>query len=919
MNWKGLLRFWVAALVPLAAAAQPGAFDPSFSASFAAGEELKAIHTRADGSTYGLLARALPKVGVQAITEYSVVRWRADGSRDPGVAAIPFLRSTNYSIATLLVTDDGLIYVPTVCVRPGTPLPEGGLPPSLVRLRTDGTLDLEYQPSPRFLGMPVLFPSARQGHVWVHGRLLSGEARSLLLLDATGSPTGIEYHAPGGAWWDINALHESADGSLLLGGKIHLPQWAPRAGVLRLRADGTPDPGFTPGPFLVKGSTTLFIWDTAIDAAGRLLVCGLFEQVGSHPARRLVRLESNGRVDPTFVPPEFNDDVTTVHALPGGSVLVSGRFTRVAGHFTPGVARLQPNGEFDPTFAADLSPYHSLAVSPDGTVYAGVHGPPRDQIKVTRTAHGVSYSSGSVGWASSLHRLQSTVEGPVAPAILRQPEGISATVAARHSLEPQLRCPLDSRFQWYRNGQPLPGATRPSLDLPRLRSEDNGTYVLEIQSASGRLSTQPVYLVVTSANATPGSPDPSLEFAGVPNEEILALHLLPDGTLLVGGRYDNSRAGTPSKGALVMVDPQGRLEAERTQATHIAGIVNCLVPDGDGVLVGGTFSSVGGQPRRSLARLRNDGTLDSEFRPAMPAWARVESVARFADGSCLAAGSFDTNARPQRFTQPLALIRADGTVDSEFAATLGRAWRKAWVAGMGPDRIVLMGAPLGSDASDRGELLVLRPGGIVDGRAGTITWRPRSSMGPQGLCALSSHDLVFLGRSELLFPSGERLLTPEMLHLNHESHWEQAPAHLQGPLGGTANAFVLNPAGTLYLGEDTVSCVRSNTFDRSFAARTDGTVRALAFSPGGDLYVGGGFKTIGGIGRTNLALVYTADRSEPYLLGPFRTAQGVDFELQTNEGWTYEVESTADVTSADWIKLVSFPGTGRKQSLSTDT
>lgn len=919
MNWKGLLRLCMAALVPLAAPAQPGALDPSFAVSFAAGEELKAIHALTDGSVYGLLGRALPKVGAWETTEYSVVRWRPDGSRDPGVQTTPFLRSTNYSVSALLVSADGLVYVPTVCLRPGTPIPEGGLPPSLVRLSADGTLDLEYQPSPRFLGMPTLFPSARPGHVWVHGRLLSRETRSLLLLDPSGNPTGMEYHAPEGAGWDIHALHEDPDGGLLLGGQIHWPQWASRAGVLRLRSDGTPDPEFTPDPFRVKGSTMLFISDTAIDAAGRLLVCGLFEQVGSHPARRVVRLAPNGRVDPTFVPPEFDDDVRTVHALAGGAVLVSGKFTRVAGHSAPGIARLQPHGEFDPTFAADLPPKHFLAVSPDGTIYAGDHGPPRDQLKVTRTAQGVIYSSGSVGWASSLHRLQDTVKGPMVPAILRQPEGVSTTVAARHSLEPQLRCPLHSRFQWYRNGQALPGATSPCLDLPRLRMEDNGTYTLEIDSSAGRLSTRPVYVVATSAHAIPGSPDPSLEFADVPNEEILALHPLPDGSLLVGGKYDNSRKGTPARGALVIVNSQGRLEEKRTQAIHIPGAVNCLVPEGDGVLVGGSFSSVGGQPRRSLARLRSDGSLDTGFHPTMPAWARVDSVARFADGSCLAAGSFDTNSRPQPYPQPLALIRADGTVDPQFAVTLGKAWRKAWVAGLGPDRVVLMGSPAGTDPSARGEILVVRPGGMVDGQAGMITWKPRGSMGPQGLSALNTHDLVIVGRSELLFSTGARVFAPAILHLNHDSRWEQAPAHLQGPIGSMANAFILDEAGTLYLGEDTVSCVRSNLFDRSFAARTDGTVRTLAFTPAGDLYVGGKFKTVGGIARTNLALVYTADRSVPYLLGPYRTAQGLDFEFQTNEGWTYEVESSEDLAAERWARLATFQGTGKRQVLSSAT
>ena len=44
--------------------------------------------------------------------------------------------------------------------------------------------------------------------------------------------------------------------------------------------------------------------------------------------------------------------------------------------------------------------------------------------------------------------------------------------------------------------------------------------------------------------------------------------------------------------------------------------VNSVVVQADGkILVGGGFTSIGGQPRNRVARLNPDGTLDTTFNP----------------------------------------------------------------------------------------------------------------------------------------------------------------------------------------------------------------------------------------------------------------------------------------------------------------
>src|SRR5262245_23085220 len=54
------------------------------------------------------------------------------------------------------------------------------------------------------------------------------------------------------------------------------------------------------------------------------------------------------------------------------------------------------------------------------------------------------------------------------------------------------------------------------------------------------------------------------------------------------------------------------------------GLVYTLALQADGkVVVGGSFTTVGGQPRTNLARLHPDGSLDLSFRPWTPQWSPV--------------------------------------------------------------------------------------------------------------------------------------------------------------------------------------------------------------------------------------------------------------------------------------------------------
>src|SRR5882762_574832 len=117
-----------------------------------------------------------------------------------------------------------------------------------------------------------------------------------------------------------------------------------------------------------------------------------------------------------------------------------------------------------------------------------------------------------------------------------------------------------------------------------------------------------------AARAQAGFVDPSfLNGMTGPNSWLWAAALQPDGKLLVGGQF-TSFNGVP-RDQLVRLNADGSVDTTFSAGVTAGGptIPSVLVqPDGK-VLIGGMFSGINGATRIRLARVNADGTLDSNF------------------------------------------------------------------------------------------------------------------------------------------------------------------------------------------------------------------------------------------------------------------------------------------------------------------
>ncbi|MBI2512127.1 MAG: delta-60 repeat domain-containing protein [Opitutae bacterium] len=427
---------------------------------------------------------------------------------------------------------------------------------------------------------------------------------------------------------DVTALLVQADGRILVGGKFTSVQpngsastWA-RSGLARLNADGTLDTSFDPRP--TGGSASLAsVYALALDASGNILVGGSFTTLqpggaGATIARgRIARLTSAGAVDESFAA-NFNNVVFALAVQTDGKILAGGGFTThqlggATAQAAPRLARLNTDGSLDTSFAVLANNrVLALALEADGSILAA-----GDFTAVRGSAD-----------SSDITR---------------------AFLARWHAAGD-----LDTSF-----------APNPSGSISALLVQRDGKLVVggdftAFQSInSGVLTTLP-YLARLGAT---GEIDTT--FAPGPNAAVRALTLQSDGKIVVGGTFTrftpSGAANSILRNHAARVQANGDLDGSFTSEEDGTIWASALESSGS-VVVGGAFTTLGGQTRTNLARILADGTIDPAFHPTIDGG--VYAIAVQSDGKILVGGTFaKVNDTDMAY---LARLNADGSLDTGY-------------------------------------------------------------------------------------------------------------------------------------------------------------------------------------------------------------------------------------------------------------
>ena len=154
--------------------------------------------------------------------------------------------------------------------------------------------------------------------------------------------------------------------------------------------------------------------------------------------------------------------------------------------------------------------------------------------------------------------------------------------------------------------------------------------------------------------------DPNIDLA------VQDLYVQPDGKIVIGGNFANV-GGQPRK-KVARLNSDGSLDTSFVDPNVTSTTGNDTVfsvaryPGGGAILIGGLFDTVAGSPRRGLAMLNDDGTLLTGFAPNLNG--SVLDVAFRQDGSVIVGGFF-TTADGQPCTR-VARLSGTGVLDPNF-------------------------------------------------------------------------------------------------------------------------------------------------------------------------------------------------------------------------------------------------------------
>src|ERR1051325_8868334 len=184
---------------------------------------------------------------------------------------------------------------------------------------------------------------------------------------------------------------------------------------------------------------------------------------------------------------------------------------------------------------------------------------------------------------------------------------------------------------------------------------------------------------------TDGSLDTTFNPGAGADGIVVAIVVQTNGRVLVGGSFTNINGTNWNRIARLNAD--GSLDATFSPGTGANSYVESVAVQADGrILVGGNFTTINGTNRNRIARLNRDGSLDTTFGPGVGANGTVHSVVVQTNAKVLLGGTFSSINGTSRVG--IARLNQDGSLDSTFVPDDG--WGLYSIA-VQPDGKVVVG------------------------------------------------------------------------------------------------------------------------------------------------------------------------------------------------------------------------------------
>jgi uncharacterized delta-60 repeat protein len=598
----------------------------------------------------------------------------------------------------------------------------------IIRLNTDGSVDNSFVIGTGFNLTSTVFTIQLQsdGKILVGGRFSSYSgvtSRGIIRLNTDGSvDTSFVIGTGFNSSSQINTIELQSDGKILVGGQFTTYSGVSINNIIRLNTDGSIDNSFVIGAGFDNG-----VFRIQLQSDGKILVGGQFTTYSGVSYNRLIRLNTNGSVDTSFViGTGFDNAVRTIQLQSDGKILVGGSFTSYSGVSYNRLIRLNTNGSVDTSFVIGTgfdNFVSTIQLQTDGKILAGGNftqysGLYRNYIVRLNTDGSIDadFIIGD-GFNGIVNTMQLQPDGKILVGgffsiyngyftnyLCLINENIDSTILYTTDFKcyiPQKKVTPLYDFTSFSVGYGF------NNTVSEIQLQPDGKIIVggSFTSYSGVSGNRIIRL------NTDGSVDTSFVIGAGINNSVLTIQLQPDGKILVGGIFSSYSGVTRNR--IIRLNTDGSVDTSFVIGTGFNGDVRTieLQPDGK-ILVGGDFTSYSGVSRNRIIRLNTDGSVDTSFVIGAGINNSVLTIELQSDGKILAGGGFTSYSGVTR--NRIIRLNTDGSVDTSFVIGTGFNGDVRTIQSQPDGKILVGGGFTSYSGVSRNYIIRLNTDGSVD-------------------------------------------------------------------------------------------------------------------------------------------------------------------------------------------------------------
>jgi uncharacterized delta-60 repeat protein len=246
------------------------------------------------------------------------------------------------------------------------------------RLNTDGTKDDDFDSRAGLNSQPFAVTAQSDDKVIYIGNF-NNIGQRIVRMNTSGS-IDTTFNAGNGG---LNSTPtfvttQPSDGKILVGGNFTNYSGSTANRLVRINTNGTIDTSFVTGTGFNDSGTTLgfiSVQTISVQSDDKIIVGGNFTSYSGSSINRIIRLNTSGSIDTSFnIGTGFNGVVYTTAIQSDDKIIAGGDFGLYSGSATTRIARLNTDGTRDTTFnvgAGANNTVNTIAIQSDGKVVVG--------------------------------------------------------------------------------------------------------------------------------------------------------------------------------------------------------------------------------------------------------------------------------------------------------------------------------------------------------------------------------------------------------------------------------------------------------------------------------------------------------------------------------------------------------------------